>query len=190
MIDSRTTVNFSYRSFNSREPKEFILFPHLLKEYKNRWFIFGSRAGDMKIFNLALDRIIDFHPCPEIPYQDNPDFTEDYFANMIGVTKHERLETATIRFLAENSIASYILTKPIHSSQRLISRNESDGSMTFEIADIIINPELEKEFLSHGAGVKVLTPKSLAKKLKKTFRKAAELYSDPKTLSSDSKIKD
>lgn len=189
MIDSRTPVNFSYRSFNSREPKEFILFPHLLKEYKNRWFVFGSRAGDMKIFNLALDRIIDFHPCPEIPYQDNPDFTEDYFANMIGVTKHDRLETETIRFIAENSMASYILTKPIHSSQRLISRNESDGSMTFEIADIIINPELVKEFLSHGAGVKVLTPKSLAKKLKKIFRKAAELYSDSKTLYSEPKIK-
>lgn len=176
MIASKTTVNISYRSFNSREPKDFILFPYLLKEYKNRWFVFGCRAGDMKLFNLALDRIVDFHPCPDIPYQDNPDFTDDYFNDMIGVTKHDRLEKKTVKFIAANSHASYILTKPIHSSQRLISKNKSDGSMTFELTDIIINPELEKEFLSLGEGVKVISPVSFANRLKKVYKKALERY--------------
>ena len=91
-IAAKTTINVYYRSFNSREPKEFIIFPHLLKEYRNRWFVFGSRAGDLKIFNLALDRIVDFHQCLEIPYQENPDFGDDYFEDMVGVTKHDRLE--------------------------------------------------------------------------------------------------
>lgn len=176
LVASKTTVNILYRSFNAREPKEFILFPYLLKEFKNRWFIYGSRAGDMKIFNLALDRIMDFHPCPEIPYQDNSDFTDDYFKDMIGVTKHARLKKTTVRFKVENSLASYILTKPIHSSQRLISKNKEDGSMTFEIPDIIINPELEKEFLSHGNGIKVLAPEFLALNLKKIYRKALQQY--------------
>lgn len=176
LIASKTTVNILYRSFNSREPKEFILFPYLLKEYKNRWFIFGSQAKDMKLFNLALDRIVDFHPCPHIPYQENPEFTGDYFSDMIGVTKHARLEKKTVRFVAENSIASYILTKPIHSSQRLVSKNKEDGSMTFELPDIVINPELEKEFLSHGKGIKVLTPKSFTNNLKKIYKKAFEQY--------------
>lgn len=176
LVASKTTVNILYRSFNAREPKEFILFPYLLKEFKNRWFIYGSRAGDMKIFNLALDRIMDFHPCPEIPYQDNSDFTDDYFKDMIGVTKHGRLKKTTVRFKVENSLASYILTKPIHSSQLLISKNKEDGSMTFEIPDIIINPELEKEFLSHGNGIKILAPESLALNLKKIYRKALEQY--------------
>lgn len=176
LIAQKTTVNISYRSFNSREAKDFILFPHLLKEYHNRWFLFGSRAGDMKIFNLALDRIMDFHPCPDIPYKDNEDFSEDYFHDMIGVTKHDRLEKATVRFIAANHHASYILTKPIHSSQRLISKNKEDGSMTFEIPDIILNPELEKEFLSQGDGVKILSPRSFAKKIARTFRKALLNY--------------
>lgn len=176
LIASKTTVSINYRSFNSREPREFILFPHLLKEYNNRWFVFGSRAEDMKLFNLALDRIVEFHPCGEIPYQDNPDFTEEYFADMIGVTKHERLEKDTVKFIADNSCASYILTKPMHSSQRLISKNKEDGSMTFELPEILINPELEKRLLGFGAGIKILSPPTLAKRMKKIFKSAFELY--------------
>lgn len=176
LIASKTTVKISYRSFNSREPKEFIIFPYMLKEYRNRWFVFGSRSEDMKLFNLALDRIIDFKPCAEIPYRENPNFNDDYFNDMVGVTKHDRLQKKTVRFTAENECASYILTKPIHHSQRLISKNKEDGSMTFEIPDIIINPELEKIFLSFGAGVKIESPTSLIRRMRKIFKKGMSLY--------------
>ena len=176
LIASRTTVNISYRSFNSREATEFILFPYLLKEFNNRWFIFGSRAGDMKLFNLALDRIEDFHPCPNIPFKDNPDFGDDYFDDVVGVTKHDRLEKATVRFIADNRHASYILTKPIHSSQKLISKNKEDGSMTFELTGILLNNELYKAFLSFGDGIRILSPKNAVKHLRKIFREALMKY--------------
>lgn len=175
-IASRQTICLRYRSFNAREPKDFIIFPYLLKEYRNRWFVFGSRAGDLKIFNLALDRIVDFHVCPDIPYQDNPDFSDNYFDDIIGVTKHDRLEKNTIEFVADNTCASYILTKPFHSKQKLVSKNKSDGSMTFKIEDIIINPELEKQFLSYGADIRIISPQSLVRKIKKTFQKGLAKY--------------
>lgn len=178
VIASKTTICVNYRSFNARQPREFILFPYILKEYRNRWFLFGSSTEDMKLYNLALDRIIDFHPVNEIPYKENPDFKEDYFKNIIGVTKHERLEEATVRFIADNANASYILTKPIHSSQKLISKNKHDGSMTFELRDILINPELVREFLGYGDGIKILTPKSLVTKIKKSLKKAYGQYQD------------
>ena len=176
LISSRTTVNISYRSFNARTASEFIIFPYLLKEYNNRWFLFGSRAGDMKLFNLALDRIEDFHPCPSIPYKENPDFSDDYFDDILGVTKHYRLQKASVRFIANNRHASYILTKPIHSSQKLISKNKEDGSMTFELTDIIINPELIKTFLSFGDGVVVISPQSLIKQIRNIFKEGLKNY--------------
>lgn len=176
LIASRTTVNISYRSFNARQAAEFIIFPYLLKEHNNRWFLFGSRAGDMKLFNLALDRIEDFHPCPDIPFKDNPDFKDDYFDDVLGVTKHDRLEKATVRFIADNHHASYILTKPIHSSQKLISKNKEDGSMTFELTDILLNNELYKAILSFGDGIQVLSPKNAVKHLRKIFREALKKY--------------
>ena len=48
--------------------------------------------------------------------------------------------------------------------------------MTFELTDIIINPELEKEFLSLGEGVKVISPISFATRLKKVYKKALDQY--------------
>ncbi|MDO4319685.1 MAG: WYL domain-containing protein [Bacteroidales bacterium] len=172
-IAARQTVCIDYRSFNARQPHPFLIFPYLLKEYRNRWFLFGSRADDMKIFNLALDRIVDFHVCPEIPYKDNPDFGEDYFDDIIGVTKHRGLEKATVRVFADNTQASYILTKPLHRSQRLIGKERPDGSMIFEI-DVVINPELITLLLGFGNGIRILSPRSLADQLRKIHKKSLE----------------
>ena len=175
IIASRQTVYVNYRSFNSRTPRPFILFPYLLKEYRNRWFLFGSRAGDMKLFNLALDRIVDFHVCPDIPYKENPEFGEDFFDDVVGVTKHSRLKKELILLRADNHQASYILTKPIHSSQRLIEKNHADGSMTFEL-NVIINNELIAQLLSFGAGIRVLSPQSLATQLRDIHHQATSTY--------------
>lgn len=176
MVASRQTICINYRSFNSRSPVSYIIFPYLLKEYRNRWFLFGSRADDMKLFNLALDRIVDFHSCPDIPYQPNPDFGPDFFDDVVGVTKHSRLKKETIILRADNSQASYILTKPIHSSQRLIEKNKTDGSMTFQLT-VVVNYELISQLLGFGAGIKILSPDSVAKQLAEIYRKASALYS-------------
>ncbi len=175
IIASRKVVYINYRSFNSRQPVPYILFPYMLKEYRNRWFVFGSRVGDMKLFNLALDRIVDFHPCPDIPYKENPDFGDDFFEDVVGVTKHGRLKKETVVIKAANSQASYILTKPIHKSQRLVTKDKTDGSMTFEL-EVIVNYELINQLVSFGAGIKILSPQSLANELASIFRKGAALY--------------
>lgn len=175
IIASRQTVYINYRSFNSRKPVPYILFPYLLKEYRNRWFVFGSRVGDMKLFNLALDRIVDFHPCPDIPYKDNPDFGVDFFDDVVGVIKHGRLKKEKIVLKADNSQASYILTKPIHSSQCLIEKDKTDGSMTFEL-EVVVNYELITQLIGFGAGIKILSPKSIVDRVAEVFRKGLELY--------------
>lgn len=175
IIASRQTICINYRSFNSRQPRPFFLFPYLLKEYRNRWFLFGSRAGDMKLFNLALDRIVDFHVCPDIPYKENPEFGEDFFDDVVGVTKHSRLKKEHIVLYADNSQASYILTKPIHSSQQLIEKNKADGSMTFSL-DVVVNNELIAKLLTFGPGIRITEPTSLARRLRDIYRHAAENY--------------
>lgn len=87
-ITRRQTLRIMYQSFSARKPVEFILFPYLLKEFRNRWFLFGSKAEGLRLFNLALDRIVSIEPC-DVPYRDNPEFDpEHFFDNVIGVTKN------------------------------------------------------------------------------------------------------
>lgn len=175
IIAAKQTIHVVYRSFNARKPTDFILFPYLLKEYRNRWFLFGSRAGDMRIFNLALDRIVSFKACPDIPYKENPDFGEDFFDDVVGVTKHPRLKKERVRIVADNSQASYVLTKPLHSSQKLVEKNSTDGSMTFEF-DVVVNPEFITQILGFGAGVRVVSPQSLVREMRAIYRRGAKLY--------------
>ena len=174
-ISSRITIRVVYHSFNARHPSEYFIFPYLLKEYRNRWFVFGSRAGDMKLFNFALDRILEVNPCPDILYRDDPDFDDHFFDDVIGVTKHSRLPKATVRFWADSLQASYILTKPVHDSQRCVYRSNDDGSMTFEV-DVVLNPEFYAVMMSFGGGVMVLAPKAAGTRMRDMFRKGANIY--------------
>lgn len=172
---SQTVINISYQSFKARTPNVFTVHPHLLKEYSNRWFLICTKDNNNELLTLALDRMEAIEPCTSISYRDNPALTPDYYNNVVGVTKHRRLYPGPIVFTAHSDHAGYILTKPFHSSQRLVSRN-SDGSITFELADILINPELKRLLLGFGPGIKVLAPQELVDDLANTYRRAAALY--------------
>lgn len=87
-IAHKQTVRIMYKSFNAMESTEYIMYPYLLKEFRNRWFLFGSKSYNMTLYNLALDRIESIEAV-DVAYRENPDFdTEHYFDNVIGVSKN------------------------------------------------------------------------------------------------------
>ena len=52
---------------------------------------------------------------------------------------------------------------------------DQDGNTVFQI-NVILNPELEREILSFGEGIKVLAPKELVESIGKRIKAAAKLY--------------
>ena len=179
-INNRHTLRLQYQSFNSREPQEYIIFPHLLKEFRNRWFIFGSRANDMVLFNFALDRIVNVEVEDKIPYCDNPRFDpEHFFDDVIGVSKNINNTPRKIKFWADREQSQYIMTKPLHTSQQLLSKNTEDGSCVFQI-EVVLNFELYSVIMSYGAGVKVLWPPKVVNYISGTLHRAAQAYDKDK----------
>ena len=165
-----------YQSFNATQSTEYILFPYLLKEFRNRWFLFGSRSSDMMLFNLPLDRIESVEPINDIPYQENPDFdTDHFFDDVIGVSKDIDNVPRRIKFWVSPEQSKYIKTKPIHRSQKLIKENPEDGSCIFEI-EVVVNFEMYSVFMSYGPGVKVIYPRYAMCYMKEKLKEAAELY--------------
>lgn len=175
-IAHKQTLRVVYKSFSATHPTEFILFPYLLKEFRNRWFLFGSRAKDMILYNLALDRIISVEPMESVPYCENPDFdSEHFFDDVIGVSKNIKNTPHRIKFWASPEQSKYIKTKPIHPSQRLIKESPEDGSCTFRI-DVVINFEMFSVFMSYGPGIKILSPRYARCYMRDKLKEAADLY--------------
>lgn len=174
-IVDKQPLRMTYKSFKAREAASFIFYPYLLKEYKNRWFIFGLQQGQPMLKNLALDRIQALEITKDEPYRENKLFDSlTFFDNLVGVTKTINEQAEKVIFLVTREHAPYIKTKPIHKSQQLIEHKE-DGSMIFEI-EVIINQELQREFLGFADGIRILSPNSLVRFMKKKFKRATEGY--------------
>ena len=133
--------------------------------------------GDLKLFTLALDRIKSVEPTI-VPFKENPDFnSEHFFDDVIGVTKDIGNTPRPITFWANAEQSKYILTKPVHQSQQLISRNEEDGSCIFRI-DVVINLEMYSVFMSYGPGIKILDPPNAMMYMRDKLKEALALYDE------------
>ena len=174
-IIAKTPVKIIYKSFKSRDMQKFIFSPYFLKEFRNRWFVYGWKKGAGMIFNLALDRIHEMGAAPGEEYQENTVIDPDtFFDNLIGVTKNINDKAHKVRFWAAPGQVPYIETKPLHKSQFVVQRNE-DGSAIFQM-EVVLNYELEKDLLGFGEGVRVLSPRLLVHNMSKRLTQAARNY--------------
>jgi len=173
-IIKKIVLKITYKSFTSREENTFAFHAYILKEFNNRWFLIGKKKKTAPIHNLALDRIIaiDFDFQSEY-IEDNFD-AEQFYKNVVGVTVNSGLQPRKVELLIDKINAPYVLTKPLHSSQRLISTNE-DGSILVHLF-VLENYELHRLLLGFGCGLEVISPERLRKQIKENFKQALEKY--------------
>ncbi len=166
-ILKKKPLEVTYQSFRARESSTLTVFPYLLKEYRNRWFVLAAskrkfrkrNTNDVQLLTFALDRIVSVKVLDDIPFLENTLIDIDtYFDNAIGVTKNPEDKAQLIVLKIDRTNAPYILTKPIHPSQKVLTM-EKDG-MIFSI-EVIWNYELEREILGFGEQMQVLSPKKL-----------------------------
>ena len=177
-ILGKTVISFEYKPFHANNPTEVILHPYLLKEYNNRWFLFGLQEitrleGGYKVFSYALDRIQGkIKPKAGIEYYYHFKFDPDsYHKSIIGVTLHEDASIEEVKLKFSDSRAPYIETNPLHHSQLLLKGEKSTFSYK-----LIPNKELESLILSFGPDVVVLGPESLKKRISLLTIEASKGY--------------
>lgn len=173
-ILNKRALMIEYKSFKAQQSQQSIYYPYLLKEYRNRWFVIAKAKRKNGLLTLALDRLIEFQELPneEFIEYEGVDF-DRYFDDLLGVTKSERDRAQKVVLEFDNAHAPYVVTKPIHQSQQLVSQSEK-GTI-FRI-DVVLNYELEREILGFGDSVKVLSPRFLVSRIKKRLSVAAEQY--------------
>ena len=172
-VQKKMTLEIMYQSFKAHQPSAMIVYPYLLKEFRNRWFILCKKRGAPDELILALDRMQEIRELPKEPFVDANFNVAQYFNNVIGVSKRLNQETEKIVFHVSRRNAPYVVTKPFHASQKVVKQDES--GTTFSI-DVVINMELEKDLLAFGEQLTVLAPRRLRTILERRLKKAVENY--------------
>jgi hypothetical protein len=161
-IQYKKVLSIQYRGFKQTKPSQVNFHPYYLKQYNSRWFLFGYNEKYDNISNLALDRIINFKPINK-KYQDNKTINfEEYFEDVVGVTVSNRASVDKVHLEIAPSLWPYIESKPIHGSQRVVSKK--GGEVVIELT-VQLNYELVTTLFAYGEGVKVLQPDSLKKEM-------------------------
>lgn len=172
-IIHKKTIEISYQSFKATKPQAFTFYPYLLKEYRNRWFLLGTNKSNKLTMILALDRIEHFKEVAHEKYLKADFEVNSYFDDVIGVSKMPAQRPQITVLKIANEHAPYILTKPMHSSQRVI-KQEEDG-LIFSI-EVIWNFELEREILGFGEQIKVISPNRLSRRIQKRLKETLAHY--------------
>jgi predicted DNA-binding transcriptional regulator YafY len=165
-------LELEYQKFDNQNSKTFEFHPYYLKQYNNRWFIIGRFPKYENLTHFAIDRIVQFQESDVKYLTTNINFN-DYFEDVIGISKPKKTTIEKVVLLATSDLKPYIVTKPIHGSQKKIS-DDSNGYL-FSI-EVYINFELENLMLSYGETLKIIEPKSLQETIKNRLLKNLENY--------------
>lgn len=170
-IASQQALEITYQPFGKAE-RVYQFHPYLLKQYNNRWFLFGSVDGYDTLTNFPLDRIKEISPAT-IPYKPNTNIDfQEYFDEMVGVSRNKN-EISQIQIKVDKALFPYIETKPIHGTQKVVKRD--DDGVIIQI-EVITNRELLQLLQSYGSGITILNPAFLQETIINELNKTLEKY--------------
>ncbi len=156
-----------------REPKLHQFSAHLLKEYRNCWYVVGYSDRGKNLLMFALDRIKDIANSDSEYIKVEGFDPDEFFKYSFGITQiHEaKPEKVVLQFTAFQ--APFILNQPLHHSQKVLKQNDDFVEIEYHV---YITTELIMTILSYGKQVKVLAPQKLKNQIKATVQEMAALY--------------
>lgn len=168
---NHTPINIDYKTYKGKSLKT-ILHPYYVKQYNNRWFLFGFEEESGKIANKALDRIQHIS-LASVQFRQNTDVDFSHvFDDIVGVSiPADNVEKENIIIRFTETRFPYVTSKPIHKSQVVLNEQKC-------LVAIKVKPtrELEQQILSFGSDVEVLAPENFRERIKNIFAKITKKY--------------
>lgn len=174
-VSQKQVVELHYHKFSNPDNELVVnLHPYLLKEYNRRWYLFAAAEEDEKLLCFGLDRIDKVVPLPSHKYIEYKGDLNERFEDIIGVTLFEDSPLYNIVFWVSDFSKDYVLTKPIHHSQKKVSNNivtelrtqyPSLTNGVFLQIECRENYELIRELSSFGKDLLVVSPSEIQDKV-------------------------
>ena len=145
--------------------------PQRLVHYRYNWYLDAWCHVRKDLRTFAVDAVrqarVDEAPAREVPDTE----LDRVLGSGYGIFAGAETETARLRFTPDS--ARWVADEVWHSKQ--VGRIEADGSYLLELP-YSREPELVMDLLRHGAGVEVLSPRSLRERVAGELAAAARQY--------------
>jgi predicted DNA-binding transcriptional regulator YafY len=147
-------LDIIYTKFDGVE-NHYILHPYFIKQYNGRWFLFGLDEYENRIKNLPIDRITQISESSNSFIKNDKTDFNTYFNDIVGVSFDENQELINLVLKFSPNRFKYVTSKPIHSSQTIVSEEECTISL-----HIRPTRELEQQLFSFGPDIEIVSPES------------------------------
>jgi predicted DNA-binding transcriptional regulator YafY len=172
-IQNCQALLISYKGYKQDVATEFVFHPWYLKQYNNRWFLFGLSDRYQTLSNLAIDRI-QFVKDSKVKYAENTEIDfEEFFEEVIGVSINNKAITEKVVIKISNELWPYIESKPLHGSQKV--KGKHDENVTIEL-NVQVNHELVALLFSYMEKIEVIEPLALRDKFKSVSETISKKY--------------
>lgn len=181
---NKYALGFSYQPFKADVQYKYV-FPYLLKQYNDRWFLVAKdyETGQLQIY--ALDRVAEdgIKKVPALKYEEPDwDYIDSALNNLVGISgafndkDDPRTPVRDVKIRVSKSRIPYIETKPILPWQVIENENNDTGTSILILPGIRINKELESLILSYGPDMEVIEPELLRERIKAKLEYAIGRY--------------
>ncbi len=172
-LHSHCCLRATYHRFDA-EAYGCHLRPYALKFYEGRWYLLAQKNDEPQLKTFALDR---FEGAMDLladePFTPPQDFdAAEFFAKCFGIY-HGTGEAPLIRLRATGTEVNYLLTKPLHASQR-----QDPADPTLFTLRCYPTDDLLYAILSHGRKLEVLAPEEFRQKIRKEIEGMKEGYEE------------
>lgn len=185
-IASKQAINIEYQPYHLDNPICEVVSPYRLKQYNNRWYLLCCRMSDGRFNNYALDRLVSYSLAESVEFMPCPIEIDEHFDDIIGITYIKDAPVETVVFAGSPREIQFILTKPLHWTQKRPSAEEQarlheeypnvPSDWIFLTIECKWNFELITTLFSFGERIVVLSPERVVDDITAKLAKMIELY--------------
>ncbi len=161
-LQNRWILKLSYDNIYKKEIKEYTIYPALLKEHRNRWYLIGWVEDRSDYLTFSLDRIQSIETIQKTQKHRFDFNAEQFLQYSVGIME-ENKKPEKIVLKIQEPYSKLVQLEPLHHSQKTIKQTNKD--IQIEIL-LQINPELCNRILSMGPYCTVIQPSTLKKQIK------------------------
>ena len=172
-LRSQRQLTFKYQAFGAEAPKEYLVDPLVLLEYRNRWYLAAWDPAEERFKTFGLERMQEPVLTSTIVRGDRRSQFLALKEDALGVFVSPEDEVERVVLKVSEEMAPYIKTVPIHGSQKILKEEQEE---LFIELHLIINYELESAILALGENVEVLEPASLRDRIRERVEKLLGNY--------------